>query len=119
MSVEVKQWADSPVVEVYLSGKLTKEDYLHFVPILEQQIKVHKKLHLYVQMHDFAGWTAGALWQDVMFDFRHLRDIDRLAIVGESKWEQGMSIFCKPFTTAMVRYFDISKQAEAHAWVEE
>ncbi len=30
-----------------------------------------------------------------------------------------MAAFCKPFTTATIRYFDHSKAAEARAWLEE
>jgi hypothetical protein len=52
------------------------------------------------------------------FDFKHWKDIERLAIVGESKWEEGMSVFCKPFTAAKIQYFDIAKLAEAKAWID-
>ncbi len=61
----------------------------------------------------------GALWEDIKFDWRHFSDIERLAIVGDSKWEAGMAVFCKPFTTAKIRYFDESKAAEASAWIHE
>ena len=64
-------------------------------------------------MHDFHGWTLGAVWEDVKFDLRHFSHIERLALVGDTKWEAGMAMFCKPFTTAKVRYFDESKAEEA------
>ena len=70
-------------------------------------------------MRDFHGWTAGALWEDIKFDVRHFRDIERLALVGEKKWEKGMAVFCKPFTTAKVRYFERAKADEARAWLQE
>jgi hypothetical protein len=69
--------------------------------------------------HDFHGWTAGALWEDPKFDFKHWKDIERLAIVGESKWEAGMAVFCKPFTAAKVQYFDHTKLDEAKSWIAE
>ncbi len=46
---------------------------------------------------------------------KHFRDIDRLAIVGETKWEQGMATFCRPFTTAKIRYFDRKDEADAQS----
>jgi len=64
------------------------------------------------------GWTAGALWEDIKFDFQHWKDIEKLAIVGESKWEQGMAAFCKPFTSATIQYFDHSRHFEANEWIE-
>jgi len=30
-----------------------------------------------------------------------------------------MSVFCKPFTTAKIRYFDKAQAAEARAWLEQ
>jgi len=42
-----------------------------------------------------------------------------LAITGETKWEKGMAAFCKPFTTAKVRYFDHIRAAEARDWLAQ
>lgn len=39
-------------------------------------------------------------------------------IAGENKWQKGMAVFCKPFTTATVRYFDHSQLPEARQWIE-
>ena len=88
------------LLHVKVTGKLTKETYEAFAPVVDQQIGEHGKLRILFEMHDFHGWTAGALWEDMKFDFKHWKDIERLAIVGESKWEEGMSTFCKPFTAA-------------------
>lgn len=105
------------VLEVLVTGKLTKEFYEAFRPAVEEIIQQHGKVRILLQMHDFHGWTAGALWEDIKFDFKHWHDIERLAMVGQSKWEQGMAAFCKPFTTAKIKYFDESKLDEARAWI--
>ena len=110
--------ASGKITHVKVTGKLTKEAYEALAPVVDEQIKEHGKLHIVFEMHDFHGWTAGALWEDMKFDFQHWRHIERLAIVGESKWEAGMSVFCKPFTTAKIRYFDHANLADAMAWVE-
>jgi len=62
------------------------------------------------------NWRA--LWDDLKFDLRHCADIERLAMVGDARWEQGVSQFCRPFTTATIRYFDHSMIAEARNWIE-
>jgi len=107
------------LLHVRAHGKLTKEAYELFVPAIEEQIQAHGKLRILFEMHDFHGWTAGALWEDIKFDVHHWKDIERLAIVGESKWEEGMAVFCKPFTSATVKYFDQTKLDEAKSWLEE
>ncbi|MFO1019607.1 MAG: STAS/SEC14 domain-containing protein [Planctomycetales bacterium] len=106
-------------LHVSVTGKLTADFYKEFVPMIEEQIKNNGKVRILFEMHDFHGWTAGALWEDLKFDFKHAKDIERLAVVGESKWEQGMATFCKPFTSAKIQYFDVSKLADAQAWIEE
>jgi hypothetical protein len=106
------------VLEVRVTGKLTKEAYQKFVPAVDAQIKQYGKLRILFIMQDFHGWTPGAMWEDLKFDLKHWKDIERLAIVGDKKWEKGMAAFCKPFTKAQIRYFDVAQLAEAREWLE-
>ena len=117
MSVELKEEAGGKVLKANVSGKLTKEDYQHFLPEFEKLIQEHGKIRVLFEMHDFHGWEAAALWEDLKLDFKHFNDIERLAMVGESKWQKGMSVFCKPFTTAEVKYFEHDQADEAEKWV--
>jgi hypothetical protein len=110
---------DGRILVINLTGKLTKDDYERFIPEIERLVRQHGKLRMLVQMHDFHGWTAGALWQDIKFDLKHFRDVERLALVGEKAWEHGMAVFCKPFTTAAIRYFDRSQADQAEAWIRD
>jgi hypothetical protein len=119
MTVNTREEAGGKVLAVELSGKLTKEDYEKFVPEVEKLIGKQGKVRMLVSMKDFHGWSAGALWEDIKFDVKHFKDIERLALVGDKKWEAGMAAFCKPFTTATVRYFDETKASEASKWVAE
>jgi hypothetical protein len=111
--------SDGKLVHAKASGKLTKESYENFAPLLEQMIEEHGKIRVLFEMHEFHGWTAGALWEDIKFDFKHWKHIERLAIVGESKWEHGMAVFCRPFTTAKIKYFDHTAIEGAKRWIAE
>ena len=114
MSVELREEAGGKVFVAKLTGKLTKDDYQQFVPEVERLIRQHGKVRMLVEMHGFHGWTAGALWEDIKFDWKHFGDIERLALIGERKWEAGMATFCKPFTRATIRYFDQSQAWRSH-----
>jgi hypothetical protein len=50
---------------------------------------------------------------------KHFGDIERLAMVGETKWQHGMATFCKPFTKATIRYFDHAEAGAARKWLGE
>ncbi len=115
--VALKETNGGKVLEVQLTGKLTTEAYEQFAPVVERLVKEHGKIRMLVEMHDFHGWTAGGLWEDIKFDAKHFRDIERVAMVGETKWQRGMALFCKPFTSAKIRYFERSQLAEANAWL--
>jgi hypothetical protein len=117
MPVKITPVAAGHYIEVELSGKLSKEDYATFVPIVESEIKDSGKVRLMVVMRDFHGWTMGAMWEDTKFDWKHFADIQKLALVGDKKWEEGMATFCKPFTGAKIKYFDIAEIDAARNWI--
>ena len=119
MPLEFNELAEGKILVVQATGKLSKADYEEFVPETERLIKQFGKIRVLFEMHDFHGWEIAGVWEDMKFDLKHFRDIERLAIVGEKAWEHGMTVFCRPFTTAKLRYFDSSKAEDATNWVEE
>lgn len=119
MPVELKELIDGTVLEVHLTGTLVKKDYETLVPAVERLVQRHGTIDMLVTMHDFHGWTAGALWEDTKFGLGHFRDVKRLAMVGETKWQEELTTFFKPFTKATVRYFESSQAPEALDWLTE
>jgi len=102
-----------------MSGKLHDEDYKHFVPAVDEAIAKHGKVRLLAQFHDFHGWDAHALWDDIKFSTTHCTKIDRIALVGEKSWEKWMAQVCKPFTMAKIKYFDATELDAAQKWIAE
>ena len=118
-SIEFEANSVSNVIHLKVTGKLTKEDYDIFVPELEKWVATHGTIRILFEMEDFHGWTLSAGWEDTKLAFKHYSDIERMAFVGDSAWEQGMAIFCKPFTGAKIQYFDRSDRAAAIEWIAE
>ena len=118
MAVRVTERADGKIIEVIVTGQLHKDDYDHFVPMIEPALERHGKVRMLLKMVDFHGWSLSAVWEDVKFDWKHFNDIERLALVGDRKWEEGIAAFCRPFTTAEIRYFSMEEMTEAYEWVE-
>jgi hypothetical protein len=117
MVVKLGEVEGGNVLEIQVSGKLTHEDYEQFVPEFERLIQENGKIRILFEMTDFHGWEFAALWDDIKFDAKHFSHIERLAMVGDRAWEKGMSAFCRPFTTAEIRYFDHTEIAEARDWL--
>src|SRR5262249_54353607 len=107
------------VVGFRMSGKLHDEDYKTFVPIIDAAVAKEGKIRLLAQFHDFHGWDLHALWDDIKFATTHCTAMERIALVGDRKWEEWMAKVCKPFTMAKLKYFDAAQIDAAWAWLRE
>ena len=115
---DIRIEAKDNYVEIEVHGKLTSAAYEHMIPLFEDLIIENQgKVRVLFIMRDFHGWTAGALWEDLKFDLKHFSDIERVAIVGERRWQHSMAVFCKPFTRAKVEYFQMEDLEEARGWL--
>ena len=101
-----------------LSGTLHDEDYKNFVPKIDAAVAEHGKVRLLAKFHDFKGWDLHALWDDIKFSTTHCTKVERIAIVGENKWEEWMAKVCKPFTMAKIQYFGVGELDAAWTWLE-
>lgn len=119
MPIKLNEENGGKIVIIHLTGKLVKADYEKIAPEFERLVRQHGSLRLLCDMTDFHGWQPGAAWQDLKLGITHFAHVERLAIVGETKWQHGMAMFCRPFTRAIVRYFDHADANKAREWIDE
>ena len=117
MPIEFHEEHHGQVLAVHVTGRLAAADYTRFVPEFERLVQQRGPLRVLFDMAGLHGWDAGAMWADTKFAMHHFRDIDRLAVLGEKKWQEGMATFCKPFTKATIRYFDHAHADDARNWL--
>ena len=112
---------DSPKILAFkLSGKLHDEDYQTFVPAVDAAVAAEGEIRLFVQFEaDFQGWDLHAAWDDIKFAASHYANFNRIAMVGNRKWEEWMAKIGKPFTAASIGYFDASEVEVAWMWLRE
>lgn len=115
--VEILNESSDNVIGFKLSGKLHDEDYQIFVPAVEDVVQRVGKTRILAQFVDFHGWDIHALWDDIKFAGKHLSDIEKIALVGDKKWEEWMAKICRPFTLADIQYFDASDIVAAWQWL--
>ena len=117
--LQIEEDLSKGIMALAVTGKLEREDYDFLGQEFERMVSQHDKFRLLIELKDFHGWTAGAAWEDTKMGVRYYSHIARMAIVGENKWEKGMTLFVKPFTRAEVRYFDTSDSDAAVQWILE
>lgn len=108
----------SPRIVAYkLSGRLGDEEYRILMPELEASLAVQGKLRVLVLCEDFDGVDMRAVWEDIRFATKHYTDFERIAVVGDGRWESWLARFFKPFTRAAVKHYKASQAAQAWAWL--
>jgi len=117
--IEKLKKSSGKVIGFVLTGKLHDEDYKTFVPQVESVLDREGKARLLALFHEFHGWDLHAVWDDMKFGAKHYSDIERIALVGDRKWEEWMAKICKPFTKAAVKYFDVGDIEQAWAWLHD
>ncbi len=117
---EVMEESTGKVLGLKINGKLLHEDYQQLVPQVEALIEEHGSIRCLVEMADFHGIELRALWDEIKFDVRHSRQIERCAIVGDRAWHAWMTNLSRPlFPRAEMKYFELAERDEAWRWVKE
>ncbi len=90
IGIAIKKNKKKLFIELTMIGKLKHEDYQIFVPMIDRALKEAKSLEvdLLVDMRSFTGWEFLAAWDDLKFGIKHGNDFDKMAIVGNKKWEE-------------------------------
>ncbi|HIE33190.1 MAG TPA: hypothetical protein EYP81_03990 [Thermodesulfobacteriaceae bacterium] len=107
------------IIAIRAEGVLTDADYQSFLPELEQLIEREGPISAYVDMQGFKKWEAKAAWDDLKFGIAHDIDFDRIAVIGNRKWQQWMVKVSNIFFTADMRYFSAEEKQEAMDWLQE
>lgn len=119
MSFMISIHLEHNIIYTVAEGKLTKEDYDRLIPLLEEKIESFGIIRWYFEMQDFEGWSLSAMWQDIKFDFKNREKLERIAMVGNKKWEKELTQLMKPFTGASIQYFDLTQKDEAKNWIKK
>ncbi len=115
--LQLLDFTQKNIIATKATGKLTEMDYGKLLPVLFNKMKDYGKVRWYFEMENFDGWELKALWEDVKFDIKHANDFEKIAMVGEKKWQEWMADAMKIFTSAEIKYFDLIEKEEAKKWI--
>ena len=100
------------------SGELTDKDYKGFVAEVEAIISEQAQIRLLMIVDYPQDFDLKAAWDDFVFWIKHIKDIERLAIVGQKEWEKWFGILEKPFIHTKVKYYKRSNIKDAWNWIK-
>ena len=107
------------VIAFKAHGKIEETDYDKLNPLLEKTEREGKSVHLFIEVGDIEGITAMALLKDIVTYFKHIRKVDKVAVVGSDKPEKSWAKVADPFIRAEIKYFPETEREIAEEWIQE
>ena len=98
--------------------KITDDELTAFAREFEAAIEHHGKASLLVYLPEMPIMTPGALWEDLKL-FRYRNDIDRYAVVSDSRVFEWTSKVADALSSGEVRQFDTRQYEEAWDWLRQ
>ena len=117
ISIAIKRSKKRVFIEIAMIGKLKHEDYQLFVPTIDKALKSAKGLEvdILVDMKGFKGWEFLAAWDDFKFGVKHRNAFDKMAIVGNKKWEEASTAMMSHLMTGESKFF--KEREKALSWL--
>lgn len=107
------------VLACQFSGIVTDAEFRQFASEAERLIAEHGKIRLLVLVDYPQDFEPRAAWDDILFWITHIREIERLAVVGQGAWEKRMERIETFLLHAQIRYYDALHLEDARAWLNE
>lgn len=117
--VELLNETHDNVIATKAKGKLAPADYKQLSPLVEETVKRHGRIRWLMDLTEFEGWEPASVWKEAKFDFQHFRDLEKVAVVGDSKWTQLLANVMDPLTPAEVKFFSPDERGVAKGWIEK
>ena len=99
-------------------GTITKEDYAQLTTELETIVSEAGSLRLLLDLEAFTGEDIKAWGADLRFGHEFRKKIEKMAIVGDKKWQKGLALLADPFYARESQFFPIAERDAAWAWIQ-
>ena len=100
-----------------ISGNVTKADYQTLDPAVEAVISKHGSASLLFDLTGFHWEKVSAWGADLGFGHKFHDSIDKMAIVGDKKWEKHLAKLAQPMYAKEARFFETDD--DAWTWLED
>jgi hypothetical protein len=116
MTIELVDAPDG-VFAAKIGGNLNVSEMRQLQQSAASFIEKHGKAKFLIIAEDFKGFDRGD-WSDTSFQSQFDRQIEKIAIVGEKKWEDLVSMFMgKGLRRVDIEFFAPSDLAKAKEWL--
>jgi stage II sporulation SpoAA-like protein len=101
-----------------VAGMLKKAEFDAVLTAEAKQWEPQTRVKVLVLAEGFQGWERNEGWGDLSFFLKYGDQIDKIAIVGDPKWEDDLLMFAAAgFRRAPVKFFPTGQTASARGWL--
>jgi hypothetical protein len=115
ISVEPK----ANILRILVHDWIDKKAYEHIVPYIDSAIDEYDTVRLLFDLTEYVGRDSGAMFEDAEPSLPHWAAVERVAIIGDKRFEPRAPAFCEPFTSATIKYFYSHQGKAAEEWIHE
>jgi hypothetical protein len=118
--IEIIPFDEGNIIGFRLKGKLEDSEFDDIVRILEERLKLHKKLRVYAEVEEFKGMSVNSFMKDIHYSLKHWRDFDKEAVVSDKGWLKAwVDIAGSIIPGVEVKHFSFEEKEKAKEWIRE
>ena len=104
-------------IEFSIKGILTKKEFKTFEEKIESLLKLYSipKINILIDITEIEGIEIKSLWDDFLFSIRHFKEINKVSIVGNNKFEEYTIKVTNKIISKEIMHFETFD--EAHKWL--
>ncbi len=115
--IEKMNKSQGKVLGFRLIGDVSKSDYNVLVPDVQNVIDQEGSAALLLDLKEFKWEKVEAWGDDLNFGRKYHEKIDKLAIVGDKRWEELLTVFSKAYAQES-KYFHTADIDDAWKWLQ-
>ena len=118
ISIGIERVDDDIYMSLSAIGKLTHEDYELITPMIDSALEGIKvpSIKVFVDATRLEGWDLQAAWDDFKLGLKHGNKFDKVALLGNRKWQEWSTKLAGWFMSGETRYFE--SESEALEWLK-
>ncbi|MFA9418920.1 MAG: STAS/SEC14 domain-containing protein [Gammaproteobacteria bacterium] len=118
LSIGIERTEDDFFLSLKAIGKLTHDDYETITPMIESALEGvdHPRIKAIFDGTELEGWELRAAWDDFKIGLKHGSEFEKIAIYGNTRWQEIGAKVGSWFMSGEVKYFE--NRDDALAWLE-
>lgn len=116
--IQILEYTEGKIIAAKASKTITATDYYKLLPLFVNRLKQYPNIRLYLDIAELEGIDLHELRKDLEFNTGVASVFDKVTLIGERIDEPWIKDLLDHFTSADVKWFELSRKDTALAWLK-